>query len=76
MNLNPFDAQSQRILIIDDQPSIHEDFNKVLADSPDIDAALDEDESFLFGQALTTASFVGDRVEIGHPTDLRSQRDR
>ncbi len=64
MNSNPFDALRQRILIIDDQPCIHEDFNKILAGPPRADAALNEDEAFLFGEALTTDSFVGDLVEI------------
>jgi two-component system sensor histidine kinase/response regulator len=40
-------SPDQRILLIDDMPSIHEDFRKVLA--PQV--ALDEDEEALFGHA-------------------------
>jgi len=50
MNFNP--AQNQRILVIDDNQSIHEDFRKILtrppAAAPDLSAA----EAALFGETL------------------------
>jgi two-component system, cell cycle sensor histidine kinase and response regulator CckA len=52
MNTNPLALQSEnhRILIIDDNPSIHEDFRKILgpADAK-LAEALDADEALLFG---------------------------
>jgi diguanylate cyclase (GGDEF)-like protein len=45
-----------RILIIDDNAQIHEDFRKILATSDDGDAALAADECALFGAAATTRS--------------------
>jgi two-component system, NtrC family, sensor kinase len=47
-------GQNRRVLVVDDTPSIHEDFRKILArpgDAPEIDAA----EEALFGRALAPA---------------------
>ncbi len=46
--MNPL--QNRRILLIDDMPSIHEDFRKILAARPTT-RELDEVEAALFGQA-------------------------
>src|SRR5687767_2895653 len=44
-----------RILLVDDLPSIHEDFRKILA--PAVAATdLDADEALLFGESAGTAS--------------------
>ncbi|MEG0241027.1 MAG: ATP-binding protein [Pseudomonas sp.] len=42
---------NRRILLIDDTPSIHEDFRKILMPPMEQNAALDEMESALFGEA-------------------------
>ena len=53
MNTEP----NQRILLIDDNPAIHEDFKKVLgADSAGASEELDDFESALFGDEESTAS--------------------
>jgi diguanylate cyclase (GGDEF)-like protein/PAS domain S-box-containing protein len=43
--------ENRRILLVDDLPSIHEDFRKILA--PPTSTALDADEALLFGQPTT-----------------------
>jgi len=44
-----------RILLVDDMPSIHEDFRKILV-PPEIVTDLDADEALLFGESPDTAS--------------------
>ncbi|AZF19941.1 ATP-binding protein [Pseudomonas sp. R3-52-08] len=44
---------NRRILLIDDTPSIHEDFRKILMPSAESNLALDEMESALFGDTAT-----------------------
>ncbi|KQM52465.1 ATPase [Pseudomonas sp. Leaf15] len=44
---------NRRILLIDDTPSIHEDFRKILMPSVASNSALDDLESALFGDAAT-----------------------
>jgi diguanylate cyclase (GGDEF)-like protein/PAS domain S-box-containing protein len=44
-----------RILLVDDMPSIHEDFRKILA-RPVVTPDLDADEALLFGEKTGTAS--------------------
>jgi two-component system NtrC family sensor kinase len=43
--------QNQRILLIDDMPSIHEDFRKILAPTP-VSHDLEDAEAALFGDAI------------------------
>ncbi|MFP0193694.1 ATP-binding protein [Pseudomonas sp. PHC1] len=43
------ELSNRRILLIDDMPSIHEDFRKILAPAPAHSAKLDEMEAALFG---------------------------
>ncbi|MHB2249586.1 ATP-binding protein [Pseudomonas fitomaticsae] len=43
------ELSNRRILLIDDMPSIHEDFRKILAPAPAHSAQLDEMEAALFG---------------------------
>jgi len=45
---------NRRILLVDDTPTIHEDFRKILMNVAASD--LDEDEALLFGQSTPTAS--------------------
>jgi diguanylate cyclase (GGDEF)-like protein/PAS domain S-box-containing protein len=51
--MNP--QENRRILLVDDLPSIHEDFRKILA-SPVTTTDLDADEAILFGQPINAAS--------------------
>lgn len=44
--------QNRRILLVDDTPSIHEDFRKILAVRQPLDDGLAEDEAILFGEAV------------------------
>jgi two-component system, NtrC family, sensor kinase len=50
--MNP--QQNRRILLIDDMPTIHEDFRKILATGPSA-RALDEAEEMLFGKSAPAA---------------------
>lgn len=43
------EAPNLRILLVDDNPAIHEDFRKILAPRPQHDSALEEAEAVLFG---------------------------
>ncbi len=43
--------KNRRILIIDDNEAIHEDFKAILGGKPDTDLDLDDDESILFGES-------------------------
>ena len=47
------DTGNRRILVIDDTPSIHQDFQKILGSSLDSEAALASSEATLFGDAST-----------------------
>ena len=53
-----------RILLVDDMPSIHEDFRKILA-PPVITTDLDADEALLFGEA-TGAPSVGFEMDSAY----------
>jgi diguanylate cyclase (GGDEF)-like protein/PAS domain S-box-containing protein len=48
-------SQNRRILLVDDLPSIHEDFRKILK-PPAATTDLDVEEAFLFGQPTNTVS--------------------
>jgi two-component system NtrC family sensor kinase len=48
-------AANRRILLVDDLPSIHEDFRKILC-TPAAEADLEADEALLFGEPTNTAS--------------------
>src|SRR5687767_2286007 len=45
--------ENRRILVVDDMPTIHADFRKILA-SAAADTALEEDEALLFGAPTRT----------------------
>ena len=55
MNSSPPET-NRRILIIDDNPAIHGDFNKILCRSRSSNAALDDAEASLFGEEPTNSS--------------------
>ncbi|MGD0676296.1 MAG: hypothetical protein ABSC94_12825 [Polyangiaceae bacterium] len=48
--------KNRRILIIDDTPAIHQDFQKILAPSSHASASLKDDESVLFGEKRPATS--------------------
>jgi len=54
---------NRRVLLVDDLPSIHDDYRKVLA-VPDDNSALDDDEALLFGTSKRTA--VGFELESAY----------
>ena len=54
--------QNRRILLIDDLPSIHQDFHKILSSAPST-SELDDVEAALFGTAVTTANNNGFELE-------------
>ncbi len=65
---NGYDATDYRILVIDDNPAIHEDFEKILAGSDDSEAAMERAERMLFGDSqasLPQASFQIDFASQG-----------
>ena len=45
-----------RILIIDDNPAIHQDFEKILAQEPSVSTGMTQVERILFGEAAAPAS--------------------
>ena len=48
------DTRNRRILLIDDNGSIHEDFRKILGGSGRVDSSLEETEAALFGAETST----------------------
>jgi two-component system, cell cycle sensor histidine kinase and response regulator CckA len=61
MNTNE-DPKCNRILVIDDNPAIHDDFRKILGQSSDNNSALDEVEAALFNTGTDSASAVEELV--------------
>jgi len=55
-HVNPNEQINRRILLIDDMPSIHEDFRKLLGQASQATSELDEDEALLFGDSATSGS--------------------
>jgi len=62
MNM-PSSESQPRILIIDDNPSIHEDFRKILGPKTPSRLRLEDAESALFGAGAATAERVGFRID-------------
>jgi diguanylate cyclase (GGDEF)-like protein len=54
MSENPPHLANHRILVIDDSPGIHQDFDKILRGEPESDAALSDAELLLFGVSAAT----------------------
>ncbi len=67
MNSNPLNSvpENRRILVIDDNPSIHEDFRKILSPSEDVilAAGLDADEAALFGETSTIVRSLSYQID-------------
>ncbi len=55
-----------RILIVDDNPAIHEDFRKILGAKPDSQSRLDDIEAGLFGQADGSRERSGFRIDSAY----------
>jgi two-component system cell cycle sensor histidine kinase/response regulator CckA len=55
-----------RVLIVDDNPSIHEDFRKILSAKSEVQSRLDNIEEELFGQGSQTTERTGFRIESAH----------
>ncbi len=55
-----------RILIVDDNPAIHEDFRKILGAKPDSQSRLDDIEADLFGQADGSRERSGFRIDSAY----------
>ncbi|MBA3960726.1 MAG: response regulator [Chthoniobacterales bacterium] len=56
--------ENHRILVIDDNPSIHEDFRKILSPSDaKMTAGLNADEAALFGETAEVASTVSFQID-------------
>lgn len=65
MNSSPAE-KNRRILVIDDTPSIHEDFRKILAASTTTAAALDASEDLLFGKPAEPAGQTGYEIDSAY----------
>src|SRR3954470_12852985 len=50
------EAKNHRILIVDDNPAIHEDFKKIFSGAKNNDAGLEEVEAALFGEPTAADS--------------------
>ncbi|SFL99296.1 EAL domain-containing protein [Pseudomonas sp. NFACC46-3] len=63
----PLDKTNRRILIVDDTPTIHEDFRKILSPEADTQDSLSSAEEALFGSpvAVSGTSFVLDSAFQG-----------
>src|SRR5205809_5428874 len=46
-------TENYRILVVDDNPAIHEDFRKIIPTDDNADSALHEAEAALFGEQVT-----------------------
>ena len=65
-----------RILIIDDNPAIHEDFQKILSPVERHSSALADMEDALFGESVTTARRQTINYELKASEDGRSGVER
>jgi two-component system cell cycle sensor histidine kinase/response regulator CckA len=66
MNPDPLTLQpeNRRILVIDDNPSIHEDFRKILSPADaKLAAGLDADEAALFGETVNRSRSWGFQID-------------
>ena len=60
-----FDIRTNfRLLIIDDNPAIHQDFDKILRDDSEVDSQLSETERLLFGDATSRSSRTAFEIEF------------
>jgi PAS domain S-box-containing protein len=59
----PVSESIPRILIVDDNPAIHEDFRKILGPKSKIQSRLDDVEASLFGKTVTPIERDGFRID-------------
>ncbi|HLP76528.1 MAG TPA: response regulator [Candidatus Paceibacterota bacterium] len=65
--MNPPRSESEpRILIVDDNPSIHDDFRKILAARSESHSHLDNIEAELFGEPSEQLQRTGFRIDSAH----------
>lgn len=57
-------AVARRILIIDDSPSIHHDYRKILVADPNANEILDDAEAAFYGDEVATTSVCGPAIEL------------
>ena len=62
----PASTNCPRILIVDDNPSIHDDFRKILGSRSEAQSRLDDVEAALFGQSDASSERIGFRIESAH----------
>ena len=55
---------NHRILVIDDNPAIHQDFDKILGGEPEAGVALSEAELLLFGESAATPARPSFHIEF------------
>src|SRR5438128_1372456 len=67
------DISARRILIIDDNAAIHEDFRKVLCPVKQSGAGLDELEDSLFGESVTPTGEAHPHVEYELDSALQGE---
>jgi signal transduction histidine kinase len=59
-------TQNRRILIVDDNATIHNSFNQILGESDTHDSSLDESEVALFGEDITRADTIPFELESAY----------
>ena len=60
---NPLQSSNRRILVIDDNRAIHEDFRKILGSTLHSGSALDESERALFGEGPAPAATLAFEID-------------
>ena len=60
------EAVNGRILVIDDNPSIHQDFEKILAREPGVDAGMSQVERILFGDSAVPVTQPTFELQFAH----------
>ena len=65
MNPPPSEALP-RILIVDDNPAIHEDFRKILGAKSNAQSRLENVEAALFGESASPLERAGFRIDSAH----------
>lgn len=71
--MHNYDDTNRRILVIDDNPAIHEDFRKIFGAVSATNEALAESEAALFGDAVTVAGNDGSRPRFQIDSALQGQ---
>ncbi|HET7624791.1 MAG TPA: response regulator [Verrucomicrobiae bacterium] len=65
--MNPSRSEAEpRILVVDDNPAIHEDFRKILGPRSESQSRLDDIEAEIFGDAVQKSEARGFRIDSAH----------